>query len=747
MCYPKREMSDARFAGFDLVSVATAGEDQEVLWARRADPAGPWPVRLTRRPTSAAVDDHADAAFLAAAGHSASFDHPGLVATLDVGREAGRPWVAHEVVDGVTAARLVEALAAAGEQLDAAVVVLIAVRLADALAYVHAAAEPDDPLRAHGAVGPDAVWLTRGGAVKLDGYQQLPRRAPVVPPEVVFGARPDARADLFGLGVVVAELAHGRPLEEHGQVALHKVLAARADLPNPLVGLVLALAAPYPEQRPPLTSAQAEELDLLLTDPDATAQTLARVVQRFAPPAAESSAARLLAALGGAEYPPRRPAMTLTLVAPSGDDALSAPPPRLTLPVPEGSRAPPLLAPAQPDPQKPMFSFDGSGPAGKPLPPVVEVWNRPTSAGGLPTWLMLVMAVLSVVGAVALAQVFVIGGDEPSAAPPRPPLSSVTPSDRGRLTVTSDPPGATVYIGGVSRRVETPATLTDEPINQAFTVSVSRAGFLDPPAQRVMIDLTRRQEQVHFRLKPLFYYRLESEPSGAQVSVNGRRALVTTPVALEPMSEGERVTLELSRPGAMPERLELVAGAATATVTRVALRPARTLVVESTPSGAWVRVNGLRVGRTPLAGYAVPLDQPAEVAVERPDSRRWTRTLTPRRAGEEVLKAKLQLLRLDELPLEATEREELARILRAQREAAVSLRAAQSNLRAAERQLATFKHQRTLDLEALEVAKSARDDAATQAAQAVADRDAARTDEVELRAGVLQRLERELQSD
>ncbi|MCA9550742.1 MAG: PEGA domain-containing protein [Myxococcales bacterium] len=713
-------MSSVRFAAFELVAPVSTGPDLEVSLARWDPAQAPggraWPVRLIRRPPENPPDPAADAAFLAAARQAAGLRHPSLVATLASGVAEGRPWVAQELVVGVTVTDLVEALARAGQAAPPDVVVLVAVRLIEALNHVHGAEAPEPALQAHGAVGPDTVWLTRRGEVKLDGYRSLDGASGVVAPELLFGGLPGPSADLFGLGATIAELLHGRPLPEYGQVVLQKALVERPDLPAPLVALVQALTAPYPEQRP--ARGGWGELDLLLADPVAAAGTLGQWVEALG--AGERPAARLLAEVADAPYPP---------------PTVGVPAPRLTLPLPQGHKAAPVVAPVEPAPA--LLSFEGSGPPGRPMPDVVTR-NR-SSEGGLPAWLMVMMGILSVVGAVALGQLFVSHDPEEPARPPaRPTAAALTRG--GTLTVISDPPGATVYVDGTPRQQETPATFTGEPTGKPLKIHVAREGYASSEVQEVTISGTTKVAQASFRLKRMYRYRVETEPPGVELSVQGRNARVKTPVELEPLIAGERVTVDVVGEGWMPEQLELVASARTATVARLALRPARTLVVESTPAGAEVLIDGVRVGRTPLE-RAVPLGAPVEVVVVRPDSGRWTKRVVPRAVGREVLKARLQLLPLSKLPLDAQERDDLARVQARLQAALRTLSKARAEQKVAERKVASFQHQRTLDLSALEEAKDAREAAAERAALAESERDTARAEEEELRRAILQRLE------
>ncbi|MET0801526.1 MAG: protein kinase [Actinomycetota bacterium] len=192
----------------------------------------------------------ADARFLARfrreATTAAGLAHPGIVAVHDVGEDGGRTFIVMEFVAGRTLGEL-----SAGPALDVATVARIGEAVARALAHAH------DRGVVHRDISPANVMMTADGAVKVLDFGIARDGGPLGPdagathgtlaylaPEVIRGGPVDARADLFALGAVLAELAW------------------RAGAPSPELDAVLARAtATRPEDRFVSASAMAEALD------------------------------------------------------------------------------------------------------------------------------------------------------------------------------------------------------------------------------------------------------------------------------------------------------------------------------------------------------------------------------------------------------------------------------------------------------------------------------------------------------
>ena len=189
--------------------------------------------------------------------------HPHIVACLDAGEEAGRPWMALEWLPGDDLSRHT----VRPRLLPAALAVDIAARLARALAHGHRLGV------VHRDVKPANVRVNLSqGVVKLADFgvaraeDTTRTRTGIVlgtpaymAPEQLAGAPADARADLYALAVVLFELltAH-RPHEAASLGALLRQVATqpapdlrqwRPDLPESLARVVARALSREPAQR------------------------------------------------------------------------------------------------------------------------------------------------------------------------------------------------------------------------------------------------------------------------------------------------------------------------------------------------------------------------------------------------------------------------------------------------------------------------------------------------------------------
>src|SRR6476661_2359358 len=234
--FDQREPRDApvHLGPYGLVQRIATGGMAEVYLARRAGPHGFQKIVAVKRILPQLARD-ADflAMFIDEARVCARLAHPNIVQVFDFGEHDGELYMAMEYVDGTTAARLVRAAAARGEDVPLEAALYIALSVLRGLDYAHNARDDDNRSLAlvHRDVSPGNVLIDRSGAVKLTDFGiaraaeierrtdagQLKGKLGYMSPEQVVGKELDPRSDLFTVGIVFAEMVTLRPLFSGGR--------------------------------------------------------------------------------------------------------------------------------------------------------------------------------------------------------------------------------------------------------------------------------------------------------------------------------------------------------------------------------------------------------------------------------------------------------------------------------------------------------------------------------------------------
>ena len=214
---------------------------------------------------------------------AARLAHPCVVSTYDTGVDDGTAYIVMELVRGDTLRRLVTERG----RLDVGLSVSIARQIVDALAEAHHAGlvhrdiKPANILLLDDGWGGVRVKVTDFGIAKAsEGLgADLTRTGTVLgtpkylSPEQIRGEEPDARADLYSLGVVLFEMLAGEP-PYSGSTDMATALAHLNDrvprlssrvkgVPPALERLVNDLLAKDPDARVPSAVALRERLDAL----------------------------------------------------------------------------------------------------------------------------------------------------------------------------------------------------------------------------------------------------------------------------------------------------------------------------------------------------------------------------------------------------------------------------------------------------------------------------------------------------
>ena len=199
----------------------------------------------------------------------AQLDHPNIVRVVDTGVLDGRPYMAMQLIQGVSLAALIRTCSEDGMTLPPTVLTHIACDLSAALEYAHRHHV------LHRDVTPGNVLLSDAGQCRLSDFgvarlvtedlgltrtQAFMGKVPYVAPETFHGMA-DELSDVYSLGVTLTEAALGRRLfpsaTVHESMAARTqtdvcavLLTARKDLPDGFAELLASLTSHDRNDRP-----------------------------------------------------------------------------------------------------------------------------------------------------------------------------------------------------------------------------------------------------------------------------------------------------------------------------------------------------------------------------------------------------------------------------------------------------------------------------------------------------------------
>ncbi|MEM8606448.1 MAG: protein kinase [Myxococcota bacterium] len=183
---------------------------------------------------------------------AATLSHRNIARMFGVGRtDKGEHFIAGEWIDGTRLSEYIRERDEEGEPLSLRGIYNVIAHLCSALTYAHEKGP-------HGALRPSAVWVTRGGRVKIRdfgvGQVLLEKVGPnafrdsdhaCLAPEVKDGKPATAQSDVFGIGAILYELLTMRSPGK-GFVAPSHV---REDIPPELDAILFRCLAPEPKDR------------------------------------------------------------------------------------------------------------------------------------------------------------------------------------------------------------------------------------------------------------------------------------------------------------------------------------------------------------------------------------------------------------------------------------------------------------------------------------------------------------------
>lgn len=300
---PPVEPGEVLFHWGSLAVLERLGEGMTGEVFRAFDPSLHRQVALKLRASRDPASDPANAQLLGEARRLAQIRHRNVLAVYGAAVHDGRAGIWAELIEGRTLAQIV----AADGPFGAEEAVAIGLDLCRALGAIHGAG------LVHGDVKAENAMRERGGRIVLMDFgasghrDDLSRRVLVagtrryLAPEVLAGAAPEARSDLYALGALLYHLVTASyPRDDDG--ARVPVAQRRSDLPEALAALIDAAVADDPSQRPADAGAFARALVALLPAPERPAAAPGRF--RLAMTAAAVAAVAAIATLAYQLRPP-----------------------------------------------------------------------------------------------------------------------------------------------------------------------------------------------------------------------------------------------------------------------------------------------------------------------------------------------------------------------------------------------------------------------------------------------------------
>ncbi|HVH47091.1 MAG TPA: serine/threonine-protein kinase [Labilithrix sp.] len=466
-----------RFGKYTLIRKLATGGMAELFLAIQKSVAGFEKLLVIKRILPSMNQDRAFIEMLLhEARIAATLSHPNIVQIFDVGQADGQYFIAMEHVHGEDLRSIVRQMKKKGVTefpLEHALAIVLG--MCAGISYAHEKRDLDGTHLAivHRDISPQNIVVTFTGDVKIvdfgiaksdarSGEQtksgKLKGKVPYMSPEQARGETIDARSDVFAMGTMLFELTTGKRLfKGQSEYETLKLICDR-DYPRPtqvhssyppgLEEIVMRALAKSPDDRYQSAREMQADLESFVRRHQIAVSSLA--LNQFMQSLFEEKLAMqkeaLLQGKHLADIIELQHAHSNPDVSGGFDVDASGQRVASTLSMPAAART--------------VTGISASR------------VRRPSGA----TIGMLVLGVLVVAGALGgIGYVVAKGKGEPVDA--RPAVSAAPPIAKASLVVTSDPPGASIWINGDLRPELTPATIKDLPSGVPLEVKLTMDGF------------------------------------------------------------------------------------------------------------------------------------------------------------------------------------------------------------------------------------------------------------------------------
>jgi serine/threonine protein kinase len=593
-----------RFGKYTLLRVLAKGGMAELFLAIQKSVAGFEKLIVIKRILPSMNQDKAFIEMLLhEARIAATLSHPNIVQIFDVGSAEGLYFIAMEHVHGEDIRSIVRGMKAKGvPEFPLEHALAIATGMCAGLAYAHEKKDFDGSELGivHRDISPQNVVVTFSGDVKIVDFGiaksdnkmatetksgKLKGKVPYMSPEQAKGEVIDARSDIFATGVMLFELTTGKRLfKGSSEFETLKLICERE--------------YPRPSQVRPGYPADLERI----------------VMKSLAKDKAEryQSAREMQADLEEFIRSNRLPVSNIALsqfMQGLFEDKLASQKEALM----QGKQLADIIEQQQPlesslDVSQALLSTPAASHTVTDLP---ARGRGPMVFGG-------VAAVLLLVGGIGGTVWFMKQKQQKTQATLNaPPVVKVA---KGSIEITSDPPGAAIWIDGDMRPEVTPATINQLPTSgRAIDVKLTKDGF-ESEKQKVTLSDASPKGTVKATLKKgsvVVDVTLSPESAKATLALDGKKY---EGLSIESVSSGEQHKLVVAAPGYVDfetkfigqpqekKHFDVTLQKQVAVVSKggghVAVEPKGKGKLNVGASGGWcnVSVDGVAKGPTPLAG-------------------------------------------------------------------------------------------------------------------------------------------------